>query len=343
MKVVQPLGFERRAFGRKETHISAQVRAGHKIHACTIKDLSEGGALLEFSEEVALPVRLWLSWSDTRSEVMCEVRHARKTRVGVQFTRPMPLAVRPAIDPVETATVIPALPPRTPPPQTARGSSASDLVAQRRHAFKAASETTPDWSVSARDAAPSVDRPDARIAEITVGFAGEMPRDVSALFAAVHAEIERLAVAAYERKLSKSVPRPLPASAYTALAPVAEPANAVAVPRPLPASAYGGAVDWAGTKQLAARTSPLPLRASAYAQSGPDTPIDFLLPIPTFEAFGRLFAALAEPGATEFESDLLALADALSAPMPPSPLPARGYRDSFSGIVPQPMPARLYG
>ena len=96
MSVVKPAPsyVERRAFGRRETNIKATVRAGNCMHTCIIKDLSEGGALLEFDSHFALPSLLWLRWDDVPSEIICEVRRHHGNRAGVQFARPIALAPR---------------------------------------------------------------------------------------------------------------------------------------------------------------------------------------------------------------------------------------------------------
>lgn len=91
--------FERRAFGRRRTHIRASLRIGYRVVKCTIKDISEGGALLEFDEHLDLSGRVWLSWPDQPNELVCEVRHSRSNSAGVQFVKPQALNLKPAVTP----------------------------------------------------------------------------------------------------------------------------------------------------------------------------------------------------------------------------------------------------
>ena len=83
----QQSGRERRRFGRRETNLIASARLSTgTIAACTIRDLSEGGALLEFAADSGQPARLRLSW-DGNHDVLCEVRHINGRMMGVQFVQ----------------------------------------------------------------------------------------------------------------------------------------------------------------------------------------------------------------------------------------------------------------
>jgi PilZ domain len=79
-------GADRRAFGRRPTnqHAVAHI-AGRAPLRCSVRDISEGGALLDFGEAVSLPWRLRLVWDGTGEAAECEVRHVRGGQAGVQF------------------------------------------------------------------------------------------------------------------------------------------------------------------------------------------------------------------------------------------------------------------
>jgi hypothetical protein len=77
---------ERRAFGRKPTNQHALVLApGRAPVRCTVRDLSAGGASLEFGRPVSVPARFALKWDGSGVTANCEVRHSWATGVGVQF------------------------------------------------------------------------------------------------------------------------------------------------------------------------------------------------------------------------------------------------------------------
>ncbi|MEQ1718697.1 MAG: PilZ domain-containing protein [Hyphomicrobium sp.] len=314
------IGFERRAFGRKETHISAQVRAGHRIMTCIIKDISEGGALLEFEEEVELPARVWLSWTHARPEIVCDVRHVRKNRAGVQFARPMPLAVRPSVDPVEATAQMPALPPRAPAPFSASVNGAAALVAQRRHALKALSDAAAPAELDVL-AAPVV--APAELSALACARAREVvsdiPRDVSGLFASIKAELARNAADASETRLSAASPLPLPAIVPGPLA-----ARCYARPQDTPASLSQDGV-------VAGRLAdpPLPMAAGIYAAA-------FDVP-PRFEDVPGENQRPLQPLAARAYAEVLGA----KRPMPPLPLPAKSYGAvaTFSAVTaPAPAP-----
>jgi hypothetical protein len=123
--------FERRAFGRRRTNIRANVRIGYRVVTCTIKDISEGGALLEFDEHLELSARVWLSWPDQPNELVCEVRHSRNNSAGVQFVRPQALNLKPAVTPANAFKLIAIPVPREERP----AASGKDLVAEYRRSL----------------------------------------------------------------------------------------------------------------------------------------------------------------------------------------------------------------
>jgi hypothetical protein len=93
-------GIERRKFGRKETNLDATARlASGLIAKCVIRDLSQGGALVEFPDGAVQPGRLRLSW-EGNADVLCEVRRVAGNRAGVEFTNSAHLNIaRPMVEP----------------------------------------------------------------------------------------------------------------------------------------------------------------------------------------------------------------------------------------------------
>lgn len=148
MSVVKPAPsyVERRAFGRRETNIKATVRAGNCMHVCFIKDLSEGGALLEFENQVTLPSLLWLRWDDVPSEIICEVRRIHGNRAGVQFARPIVLATRHNASSAEPVAKSSPQPPSSPARVPVRETlvRAADLVAKHRSALRGGEKPVSD-------------------------------------------------------------------------------------------------------------------------------------------------------------------------------------------------------
>ncbi len=78
---------DRRAFGRRPTFQHARaVMSGRPPLRCIVRDISEGGALLDFGEPVSLPYRLRLVWDGSGASAECDVRHVQGANAGVQFT-----------------------------------------------------------------------------------------------------------------------------------------------------------------------------------------------------------------------------------------------------------------
>jgi hypothetical protein len=101
---------DRRAFGRRAIDMPATARAsGGASWTCTVSDLSDGGALLMFSEHHAVPSRFWLCLAD-RPELLCEVRHSTGTRVGVAFLGgSAPMSLKQAVAPADAVSTAPRL------------------------------------------------------------------------------------------------------------------------------------------------------------------------------------------------------------------------------------------
>ena len=238
-------GADRRAFGRRDTHMAATVRtANHTYYDCVIRDISEGGALLEFTAPVQVSGRLWMSCKGLGQDIIGEVRHVQGNRAGVQFARNISLTARPIAAPAEAAATMPALRRSDVAAEKSRVTTASELVAARRTAAKA----KPDPVASIKAVTQ------AEPAEIVI----EIPTPLEALPVepAVPRDMSGLLLSVAALAAERAVPRPLPARAYVtalvfelpeAVAPrdmsslltsVAVLSAERAVPRPLPARAY---------------------------------------------------------------------------------------------------------
>ena len=186
-------GADRRAFGRRETHMAASVRLpNHTLYDCVIRDISEGGALLEFPQRIEVSGRLRLRLEAGSQEIICDVRHTRGNRAGVEFARPIALAARPIVAPADAAALV--FRPAAAAAEKGRVRAASELVALRRKAAKILVKAN---LLAAFEPAPVIiEIPDDAAAPV-------LPRDISSLIQSAAA----LATA-------RAGPRPLPASAY---------------------------------------------------------------------------------------------------------------------------------
>ena len=78
---------DRRAFGRRPTYQHAVVlMTGRATVRCIVRDISLTGAMLEFSDSVALSSRIQVRWEGSGLKADCEVRHQHGTKAGIQFT-----------------------------------------------------------------------------------------------------------------------------------------------------------------------------------------------------------------------------------------------------------------
>lgn len=81
-------GPEKRAFGRRHSNDHAIVRVqGRPPVRCTVKNISETGALLDFGSEVWLPYNFKLAWEVGSRSEECEIKHRNGQFVGVFFQR----------------------------------------------------------------------------------------------------------------------------------------------------------------------------------------------------------------------------------------------------------------
>ena len=79
---------DKRRFGRRATNWSGRIVADNgRTVRCTVKDCSVGGALIELFEPTYLPFRFILEVEVSGFRSLCEVRHHRDRRVGVEFVR----------------------------------------------------------------------------------------------------------------------------------------------------------------------------------------------------------------------------------------------------------------
>jgi hypothetical protein len=88
---------ERRQFGRRTTAIHGWlVIEGRPKIPCLVRNVSEGGALLECEVPAWLPFRFHLLIDCKGFSAWCEVRHSKESWIGVRFERvdaaPIPIA-----------------------------------------------------------------------------------------------------------------------------------------------------------------------------------------------------------------------------------------------------------
>ncbi len=89
-------GKDRRLFGRRLVTIHGEVHIpGRPTTVCIIRDLSVGGARLEFHSRPWLPYSFRLTAPGAGLDVVCEVRHDRMSGVGVEFVEPAQDAPKP--------------------------------------------------------------------------------------------------------------------------------------------------------------------------------------------------------------------------------------------------------
>jgi hypothetical protein len=153
------------------------------------------------------------------------VRHVRRNRAGVQFTRHQALNLKPAVTPPEVfkpaSTAVTATEDRP-------GLSANSLVAERRRGLLRQPTADPSPTLARAPAA-------ARTAAPEVPPVSEPPRDLSALTASLQAA----ALVIVEEREARRVPRPLAASRFAG-APVQPPPVAAAASAPRPFVLTGG-------------------------------------------------------------------------------------------------------
>jgi hypothetical protein len=79
-------GLQRRQFGRRDTSRSAVATLpGRPPVACTVLNLSEGGALIQFGSAAVPDRNFRLVLDDAPFTLICEVRHQNADRIGVRF------------------------------------------------------------------------------------------------------------------------------------------------------------------------------------------------------------------------------------------------------------------
>ena len=84
---------ERRLFGRRELTIHAWVQFGRRREACTIRNLSDRGALIEFDGPAPSVNTMRLIVDFEGFEVDCDVRHRSGTAIGLFFRPPKVMTV----------------------------------------------------------------------------------------------------------------------------------------------------------------------------------------------------------------------------------------------------------
>ena len=77
---------DQRRFGRRATAIHATVEVENRpLVSGVIRNLSEGGALLELIDKTELPESFWLRLHDTNAKLLCELTRKSGNAYGVAF------------------------------------------------------------------------------------------------------------------------------------------------------------------------------------------------------------------------------------------------------------------
>jgi hypothetical protein len=78
----------RRTVQRLDVNLPGRaIIQGRAPLSCIVRNMSENGALIEFSAAIRLPARFHLEIPDLDTEAYCEICHQRSNRVGVEFVR----------------------------------------------------------------------------------------------------------------------------------------------------------------------------------------------------------------------------------------------------------------
>ena len=84
---------ERRQFGRRQILVHAlMIMRGRPAILCIMRDISEGGALLEVEHPEWVPRRFRLVVEASGFDVECEVVRRIGTAIGVRFALPTPFS-----------------------------------------------------------------------------------------------------------------------------------------------------------------------------------------------------------------------------------------------------------
>jgi len=87
MRSAQPAS-DRRQFGRRNTCLHGWMSIeGRPRIACLVRNVSEGGALLECDVPKVMPYRFGLIIECKGFEAWCETRHQKERWIGVRFVR----------------------------------------------------------------------------------------------------------------------------------------------------------------------------------------------------------------------------------------------------------------
>jgi PilZ domain len=78
---------ERRRSVRRKTLKGGRIvfHSAQSTIACTIRDLSDGGAKLQVTSAVGVPDEFTLAFDDGSASKRCSVRHRTATNIGVEF------------------------------------------------------------------------------------------------------------------------------------------------------------------------------------------------------------------------------------------------------------------
>lgn len=83
-----PQNAERRQFGRRQSGAHGWIKVrGRPPLPCVVRNISEGGALLEVGATEGLPFRFRVVIESEGIDCDCEARHNYGSSVGVEFVR----------------------------------------------------------------------------------------------------------------------------------------------------------------------------------------------------------------------------------------------------------------
>lgn len=80
---------EQRRFGRRQTHLIGKLkRPGRSTLEVIVRNVSEGGALIDLGGRHSVPYGFFLTIEGDKRVYGCEVRHHYGQRIGVEFVDP---------------------------------------------------------------------------------------------------------------------------------------------------------------------------------------------------------------------------------------------------------------
>lgn len=80
------LQHEQRKFGRRAVALHAVVEVQGRAHAgCVVRNLSDGGALIELTDKKEVPREFGLRLANSNSLIECQLVHTNGNNLGIKF------------------------------------------------------------------------------------------------------------------------------------------------------------------------------------------------------------------------------------------------------------------